>query len=190
MLWPDHCVHRSQGAELHTLIQQALMQLPSPSPSELLSACASRSQQGSPGPDGTTSGPDRKEESDKSPTPTPTPTTAQKPLVVDLPKGQLVHEDFYSAFASVGYTAFTPLVRLLSRANIERLVVCGLATDYCVRSTALDARKFGFDTIVALEAVRGVNPESSQRALELVRSAGGRVLHVRNILQEVAGAAE
>jgi nicotinamidase/pyrazinamidase len=56
------------------------------------------------------------------------------------------------------YSAFdgTPLARLLHFYGVRSVYVCGLATDYCVRATALDAVKHGFDTCVLLDAVAGV----------------------------------
>ena len=58
--------------------------------------------------------------------------------------------------------------------GIRRVFVCGLATDYCVKHTALDAKKFGFDTTVIVDACRGVdNPKGSvDAALAEMRAAG------------------
>jgi nicotinamidase/pyrazinamidase len=50
--------------------------------------------------------------------------------------------------------------------------VCGLATDHCVRATALDARAEGFETRVLTEMCAGVAPETTATALEEMRSAG------------------
>jgi nicotinamidase/pyrazinamidase len=57
-------------------------------------------------------------------------------------------------------------------------VVCGIATDYCVKATAHDALKEGFEVVVLEDAVRGVevNPGDSQRALEELRNAGAQVI--------------
>ena len=59
------------------------------------------------------------------------------------------------------YSGFdkTELERTLTSQGITRLFVSGLATDYCVKNTVLDARKLGFETILLLDATRGINLE-------------------------------
>jgi len=71
----------------------------------------------------------------------------------------------------------TPLVDLLQGQGIERVVVAGLATDYCVKETAIDAVDIGFQTTVLSAAVRGVNlePGDDDRAIEGIRAAGGNI---------------
>jgi len=75
-----------------------------------------------------------------------------------------------------GYSGFqgTNLAELLHERGIERVTVVGLATDYCVKNTALDALREGFGVTVDSTAVRGVEVErgDSERALEEVRAAG------------------
>jgi nicotinamidase/pyrazinamidase len=56
--------------------------------------------------------------------------------------------------------------------EVTHVDVCGLATDYCVRATALDAVKNGFDTTVLGDLCAGVAPETSTRAVEEMRDAG------------------
>lgn len=109
----------------------------------------------------------------------------QAPPVIDLPKGQPPNVDFYSAFASVGYTEFTPLVRILAQAGIEQLVVAGLATDYCIKSTAVDSRKFGFATILVDDAVAGVDPGTTEKALDLMDIKGCRRTDSSSLLTEL-----
>ena len=72
----------------------------------------------------------------------------------------------------------TELKGHLRRREIERIVVCGLATDYCVRATALDAARLGFAVSVLGEAVRAVNiaPEDGERALSELMEAGVAVV--------------
>jgi nicotinamidase/pyrazinamidase len=81
--------------------------------------------------------------------------------------------------ATEGYSGFqgTDLARLLRDRGIDKLTVVGLATDYCVKNTALDALREGFDVKVERDAVRGVDVEDgdSERALEEVEGAGGAV---------------
>ena len=75
-----------------------------------------------------------------------------------------------------GYSAFedTGLGELLRARGVDRLVVAGLATDYCVKQTVLDARAAGFDVVVVEDAIRGVDvePGDSARAIEAMKAAG------------------
>ena len=94
-------------------------------------------------------------------------------LVID--KGHHQATDGYSAFED------TDLGDLLRGRGIDSLTIVGLATDYCVKNSALDALAEGFDVHVELEAVRGVDVKAgdSERALEEIRQAGGSVGVVR-----------
>jgi nicotinamidase/pyrazinamidase len=71
----------------------------------------------------------------------------------------------------------TELVDVLREAGIERVVIAGLATDYCVKETAIDAVGLGFGTTVLADGIRGVNLESGddERAIEAIRAAGGTI---------------
>jgi len=88
-------------------------------------------------------------------------------IVVD--KGQAVDTDGYSGFEGTGLEA------LLRERNITQVTVVGLATDYCVKNTALDALRAGFQVTVDSTAARGVEvrPGDSAAALAEVRAAGG-----------------
>jgi nicotinamidase/pyrazinamidase len=87
-------------------------------------------------------------------------------------------EDGYSGFTMrdplSGATAQTELEALLHDAGIVRVVVVGLATDYCVKATALDAARLGFETNVLTDAIAAVDlqPGDGDRALEEMRAAG------------------
>ena len=76
-----------------------------------------------------------------------------------------------------GYSGFdgTELAELLRERGIDRLTVTGLATDYCVRATALDALREGFAVTVDEAGSRGIDLGESARALDEVRAAGGSV---------------
>ena len=67
------------------------------------------------------------------------------------------------------------LATTLRRHAVDRVDVVGLATDYCVRHTALDALREGFTVRVDPDATRGVDPGDAARALEELRAAGARV---------------
>lgn len=88
-------------------------------------------------------------------------------VIVD--KGQAVDTNGYSGFEG------TDLEALLRERGITQVTVVGLATDYCVKNTALDALRAGFAVTVDTNAVRGVEvePGDSERALAEVRAAGG-----------------
>ncbi|MFQ6673426.1 MAG: nicotinamidase [Fidelibacterota bacterium] len=77
-------------------------------------------------------------------------------------------KDAYSGFDG------TDVGPQLKRAGVDHIVVCGLATDYCVKATALDALKEGFRVTVVLDGVRGVNlqPDDSDKAIDEMRDAG------------------
>lgn len=87
-------------------------------------------------------------------------------------------EDGYSGFTmrdpATGATTETGLGDQLSAARVTRLVVVGLATDYCVKATVLDARARGYPTTVVQNAVRAVDrqPGDGDRAIEEMLTAG------------------
>ena len=87
-------------------------------------------------------------------------------------------EDGYSGFTmrdlTTGETSPTELEAVLRNARIERVVICGLATDYCVKATALDAARLGFETAILLDAMRPVELEAGdeQRAIAEMSAAG------------------
>ncbi|HEX8100911.1 MAG TPA: isochorismatase family protein [Actinomycetota bacterium] len=98
-------------------------------------------------------------------------------------KGEIVRkgtggEDGYSGFTvrdpKTGAEDATGLEDLLRRRGIERVVVLGLATDYCVKETALDAVGKDFETTVLTSGIRAVDlqPGDGDRALEELRAAG------------------
>jgi nicotinamidase/pyrazinamidase len=87
-------------------------------------------------------------------------------------------EDGYSGFTArdvvTGRDEPTGLSDLLDDHGVERVVVVGLAQDVCVKETALDARRLGLDTTVALDATRPVEPHRGDtvRAAEEMLAAG------------------
>lgn len=87
-------------------------------------------------------------------------------------------EDGYSGFTvanpETGERSATILEQILRDRGISRLVIAGLATDYCVKDTAIDATTLGFATIVLADATRAVDlaPGDGERALEAMAAAG------------------
>jgi nicotinamidase/pyrazinamidase len=97
-----------------------------------------------------------------------------------LPTGTLVFDKGVDPCAH-GYSAYEGktqagegLAEALARLGVERLVVAGLATDYCVKQTVLEARRLGLDVVVVSDAVRGVDVRAgdSAHALNEMAAAG------------------
>ena len=90
-------------------------------------------------------------------------------------------EDGYSAFSTrdprSGAQAATELEAFLRDRGVEKVVVVGLATDYCVKETALDARRLGFAVTLLKGGVRAVDLQAGDgdAALRAIEAAGGRV---------------
>lgn len=90
-------------------------------------------------------------------------------------------EDGYSAFSlrdpQSGDVSRTELAGLLRERGIERVVIIGLATDYCVKETALDALELGFEVTVLRSGIGAVNlqPGDGERALAAIEAAGGQI---------------
>ncbi len=78
-----------------------------------------------------------------------------------LRKGTNPAIDSYSAFMEADRATTTGLAGYLRARGMERVFVCGLATDFCVALTALDAREAGFETFVVADAVRGIDIDGS-----------------------------
>jgi nicotinamidase/pyrazinamidase len=95
---------------------------------------------------------------------------ALRPAVV-IDKATTSDRDAYSAFDGTGLAA------TLRDRGVDRLVVGGLATDYCVRASVLDALREGFEVTVLADGVRGVEVEAgdTERALREMREAGAVV---------------
>lgn len=121
VLWPDHCVQGSHGAELHKQLDQ-------------------------------------------------------KPLHMIIHKGTDPMRDSYSAFIESDGVSHTGLAGYLQARGVKQLFICGLATDFCVRATALDACKVLPSTIVITDAISAVDipAGSGQNALKEMEQAGIR----------------
>src|SRR3954454_12215404 len=81
------------------------------------------------------------------------------------------HEAAYSAFEGRTVDG-AALADWLRERGVTELEVCGIATDHCVRATALDAASEGFATTVLLDLCAGVAPDTTQAALAAMREAG------------------
>jgi nicotinamidase/pyrazinamidase len=119
VLWPDHCVQGTRGAELSPLLSVGRIELV-------------------------------------------------------LRKGLRPRLDSYSVFFENDHATDTGLRYYLEGLGAGEIFLCGLATDYCVRSSALDARRLGFKVSVVRDACRGVNfPDGSiEQAYKDMEAAG------------------
>jgi nicotinamidase/pyrazinamidase len=97
------------------------------------------------------------------------PNLDPQPFDAVFTKGD--HAAAYSGFEGTesGGTALAPWLRERGVVDVD---VCGIATDHCVRATALDSAAEGFTTTVLLDLCAGVAPETTERALEEMRGAG------------------
>ena len=100
------------------------------------------------------------------------PSLDTGPLEVVFSKG--AHAAAYSAFEGADDEG-TSLADWLRQRGVDALDVVGIATDYCVRATALDAAREGFATRVLLGLSAGVDPVTTQEALAALREAGAEL---------------
>lgn len=91
-----------------------------------------------------------------------------------LRKGFRAEIDSYSAFLEADRTTPTGLAGYLRERGLTRIVLAGLATDYCVLWSALDARRAGFEVVLVEEAVRGIDRDGTRAALAAMAEAGVR----------------
>jgi len=92
-------------------------------------------------------------------------------------KGTNLDIDSYSAFYDNGHLSATMLNDWLKAAKITHLYVMGLATDYCVKFTVLDALTQGYEVTLITDGCRGVNlqPQDSSDAIDAMQQAGAKV---------------
>lgn len=92
-------------------------------------------------------------------------------------KGTAPRVDSYSGFFDNGKRAETELHRVLQERGVKRLTVLGLATDYCVKFTVLDALELGYEVELLAQGCRGVEFSEGdvERALEEMRSRGASI---------------
>src|SRR5690606_6180572 len=131
VLWPDHCVQRTPGAELRA---------------DLSTRRVARVFQ----------------------------------------KGEKREVDSYSGFYDNDHATSTGLGEYLKEQGATQVFVCGLATDYCVKYSALDAQSLGFETLLIEDASRGVNlnPDDVKSAVEELRASGVQIVQSREVLPD------
>ena len=97
------------------------------------------------------------------------PNLDPQPFHAVVTKGE--YAAAYSGFEGLDADG-TSLADWLRERHVDRLDVVGIATDHCVRATALDAVREGFGTTVLLDLTAGVSPDTTARAVEDLRAAG------------------
>jgi nicotinamidase/pyrazinamidase len=95
--------------------------------------------------------------------------------------------DSYSGFFDNGHRRATGLGDFLNGRHVTDVYVAGLATDYCVKFTAMDAVKLGFKTRLIEDACRGVNlqPDDSARAIDEMKQAGVLIVQSSQIPKRI-----
>ena len=103
--------------------------------------------------------------------------------VLIVSKGMDPEEDSYSAFQATDSSGIL-LADLLKGLEVARVYIGGLATDYCVKYSALDALKMGVDVHILADAIAGVNlrPGDSRQAMEEMVRCGARKKYLTNLL--------
>ena len=119
MLWPDHCLQGSPGADFHPDVAPAV----------------------------------------------------EKALAI-VRKGRSPRVDSYSGFFENDHRTSTGLSGLLRELGVPRVFLCGLAYDYCVRFTAEDAMREGFEAVVITDASRAIAPNTAAEARDSFGSRG------------------
>ncbi len=101
----------------------------------------------------------------------------------EIYKGTNLHIDSYSAFFDNQRQQATALHEYLQKQDIHSLCFAGLATDYCVKFSVIDACQLGYEVFVVKEACRGVeiHPGDVDRAWEEMEKAGARCISIQDI---------
>ncbi len=104
------------------------------------------------------------------------PELRREPIIHVVRKAYRPDQEAYSGFQGTG------LAELLRGLGVEEVYVCGLATDYCVNATAMDAARAGFRTAVVEDATRPVFPEQVPERRKEWEAAGVRVVKSEELL--------
>ncbi|WP_087037120.1 nicotinamidase [Thermococcus litoralis] len=98
-------------------------------------------------------------------------------IVVSLPKDAIIiskadkpDKEAYSGFEG------TELAEILKEKGVKRVYICGVATEYCVKATALDALKHGFEVYLIKDSVKGIKREDEEKALKELEEKGAKII--------------
>lgn len=113
---------------------------------------------------------------------------------LNLPTAQLIirkgfhsHIDSYSAFMEADQKTTTGLAGYLKERAIDTVYVVGIATDFCVAWTAIDATKFGFNTFVIEDATKGIDLNGSlEQAWQKMFAAGVKRIYMKDLSEQCA----
>ncbi|MCB9000490.1 MAG: bifunctional nicotinamidase/pyrazinamidase [Bacteroidales bacterium] len=99
-------------------------------------------------------------------------------VAILVSKATEVAKDAYSGFQGTGLASW------LRDIEVNHLVICGLATDYCVKNTVFDALTLGFSVQVVVEAIRAVNvdPADGHKSIEQMRLRGAEIVHLAEVV--------
>ncbi|CRX39359.1 bifunctional nicotinamidase/pyrazinamidase [Estrella lausannensis] len=108
-------------------------------------------------------------------------------LAAVIPKGTDPDIDSYSAFFDNGHKKATGLDPFLKEKGVKELYIAGLATDYCVKFSTLDALALGYDVFVVIDACRAVNlnPLDEQEAISEMQSRGARIVTLKEVKERL-----
>ena len=104
-----------------------------------------------------------------------------KPSDIVIRKGYRPQVDSYSIFNDNGQFTHTRLNKLLKKQGITTLYLSGLATDYCIFFSALDAIAIGYETFIIEDACKGINPTTIINAEEKMMSVGVKIINASQI---------
>lgn len=98
-------------------------------------------------------------------------------------KGTDIEVDSYSAFFDNKKINDTGLNSLLKEKNIDKVFICGLATDYCVKFTAIDAINLNYETYLIADATKAVNinPDDYEKSIEELKNKGVKIIFSKNL---------
>jgi nicotinamidase/pyrazinamidase len=115
------------------------------------------------------------------------PELNQSAIAKVFRKGTDAGIDSYSGFFDNGHRKSTGLGDWLKEKGVTEVFVCGLATDYCVKFTALDAAQLGFKTSLVEDASRGVNlnPNDVKDAVSEMKRAGVNIVQSAELLNQM-----
>eukprot|EP00190_Bangiopsis_sp_CCMP1999_P005812 CAMPEP_0198725766 /NCGR_PEP_ID=MMETSP1475-20131203/3017_1 /TAXON_ID= ORGANISM="Unidentified sp., Strain CCMP1999" /NCGR_SAMPLE_ID=MMETSP1475 /ASSEMBLY_ACC=CAM_ASM_001111 /LENGTH=206 /DNA_ID=CAMNT_0044487599 /DNA_START=46 /DNA_END=666 /DNA_ORIENTATION=+ len=107
---------------------------------------------------------------------------------VVVKKSDLIHDkggkanlEEYSAFGNANFQIFNGFNEKLKSLGVDTIYICGLATDFCVGNTALDARHFGLKTYLLTDLVRGISDKLSRDMMERMSDRGVHLISSANI---------